>query len=179
MTTLEKVKQARSVQVALLLLAEAIDTLVAQQRDREAEWDEALTWDATPVRDPHDFTPLPDVRARVEGGEVVLPPASPERQAERERWARSVNLASFEPLMLPDDFYDAFAKGGPRWLYYQEGGRKLIMQMPEWTRRALVQDVAQDSTAEAQEIGADILKHDESMPQDAQIESKRAVRDAS
>lgn len=89
------------------------------------------------------------------GGVVNIPPPAPERQASRIAWAKAYNLADFSTL-APDEFYPAYGKGGPMWMY--AGNRDGVMQMPFGLRQAMISDVMQDSDAAAQEMARDILK---------------------
>jgi hypothetical protein len=91
-----------------------------------------------------------------EHGIVTVPPASEERQNTRRAWALQRNLGSAFLGMDDEEAADAFAKGGPVWLYY--GNRPAIMQMPDDWKRALVIDVEQDSPRLAQSLGRDVLK---------------------
>lgn len=94
---------------------------------------------------------------------VSLPPASPERQAERLRFAEDVlNLNETFPGLEDEGGLTAaecYAKGGPQWLYLgSKEGRDLIITLPPEWRRAMVEDIAQDSTQAAQEFARDVLK---------------------
>jgi hypothetical protein len=53
------------------------------------------------------------------------------------------------------EFNLAYAKGGPMWLYL--GDRDAIMAMPPEYRHRMVQDIEQDSPAQAQEVARDLL----------------------
>lgn len=103
------------------------------------------------------------VRTQIEGGDVVLPPASPERQAAREVFAETIKLWEFLPTLTDDEAVDAFMKGGARWLYY--GNRDAVMAMPIDARQFLVNDIMVDSPAEAHEVGRDILKAQDGVSQ--------------
>lgn len=87
---------------------------------------------------------------------VELPTPSPERQEDRRRLA--VGLGFHQFIDLPEaETVRAFTLGGPLWLYHYD--RDAVMNMPiEW-RMALVDDIAIDSPATAQEVGRDILKY--------------------
>lgn len=96
----------------------------------------------------------------IDGGSeltVEIPPASPERQAYRRRFAEQLNL--YEALTVkgvtPDEFLDAYAKGGPMWLYL--GDRDAIMTLPYGARVAMIEDIEQDAPVQAQEVGRDLL----------------------
>jgi hypothetical protein len=88
---------------------------------------------------------------------VDIPPASPERQEDRRRFARNGHLHSFlsQPALNEAEFEDAYAKGGPMWLYL--GDRDAIMAMPPEYRVLMVADIEEDSPAQAQEVARDLL----------------------
>lgn len=91
-----------------------------------------------------------------EHGVVHVPVVSAERQATRRAWAIQHELG---PQFLGMDLAeaaDAFAKGGPVWLYY--GNRPALMTMPPDWKRAMVHDLEEDSPIMAQSMGRDILK---------------------
>jgi hypothetical protein len=161
MTTVEAVKQCSTPREALLLLAAAIDELKAAGDP----WSEPLTWEQMSGEPPKDN------RAHIVNGDVVVKPVSPERQLERADFFVRARLDGYVPMLDADTAREAYVKGGPRWLYYTN--RDCIMQMPFELRQALVADVLIDSPSEADEIGRDILKYDESMPQAAQVEALR------
>jgi hypothetical protein len=91
-----------------------------------------------------------------EHGVVHLPTADPARQADRRSWAMQIKLGSSFLKMDDAEAAEAFAKGGPLWLYY--GNREAIMQMPPEWKRMLVLDVQEDSVHEAHAMGRDVLK---------------------
>lgn len=93
-------------------------------------------------------------------GEVEVVPPTPERERARREWAMTTGLHDFIPL-AEHEARDAFAKGGPMWLIL--GNRDAVMQMPYEARVWLVNDIAIDSEAEAQEVGRDILKQSDSV----------------
>jgi hypothetical protein len=163
----DQVKQCKTPQEALLVLAQAIDEL-SNTATAVDVWTAPLQWDL----EAETFA-RPDNRARNVNGDIVVDPVSSVRQDERYDFATDQKLFSFYgPGLSEPDFLDAYVKGGPRWLYYTN--RDAIMQMPMNLRAALVEDVLLDSHTEADEIGRDILKHDESMTEGAQVESQRA-----
>lgn len=91
------------------------------------------------------------------GDQIVttLPTPDLERQDARVRFAIDNQLWEFS-VLDNIEFRDAFAKGGPLWLYHT--GRDEVMAMPlEW-RRWMVEEIALDSPRTAQEVGRDILK---------------------
>ncbi len=212
MLTIEQVKQARTPQEALLLLATAIDHLHARIDELPSQSDawtqplwaasdpdpnvnfigaakEAVTAQAGKAaaiaaleakrateHDPAEIRAL-DAQIRlakdegqalppivpegnrpkitVEGIEVV--PVSQERQADRVTWALARGLEQFIGAgWSAADAAQAYAKGGPMWLY--QGNRDAVMSMPFNYRQELVREIALDSEADAQEAGRDILK---------------------
>lgn len=92
-----------------------------------------------------------------EDGIVDLPPPSPEKFSRRFHWALENKLGS-QFLGLDEDTLaaEAYAKGGPMWLYL--GNRAAVMQMPPEWRRGMVYDVQEDSPRQAQEFARDVLK---------------------
>jgi len=107
-----------------------------------------------------DVTPAQGVREVIEQVDdvatVVLPPASPERKAQRVKTAKQFRMAEYSPTLTEEQFLDAYAKGGPQWLYL--GAREAVMQMPMEARHRMVADLELDSPAAAQELARDILK---------------------
>lgn len=89
---------------------------------------------------------------------VDIPAASPERQAGRRFVATRDDFYSFlsTPGLTKEEFVEAYAKGGPMWLYL--GDRDAIMAMPPAWRQAMIQDIEQDAPLQAQEVARDILK---------------------
>jgi hypothetical protein len=210
----DQIKECRTPQEALLLLASEIDALRAEivvPLQPADPWEQPLQWDIAvePVEgefkravdiellgqqraddivevesllaaetDPDEQRALkaklwllrnpgrvkPEVaegqRATVEGDDLVVPPATPERMEARRNWARNLKLWEFISLDT-DDSVQMFAKGGPIWLY--EGNRDAVMAMPFVARQWLVDDIAKDSPAAAIEISRDILKQTQSV----------------
>jgi hypothetical protein len=96
-----------------------------------------------------------------EGGtsEVVFPKPSSEKYLVRSAFAKFQLKLHEYPEYFPNDgtvWEDVYAKGGPMWLYL--GNRALVMSLPEHIKRAMIEDVEQDSPKDANEMGADILK---------------------
>jgi hypothetical protein len=65
-------------------------------------------------------------------------------------------LNEFVPPLTAEQAADAYAKGGPMWLYI--GNRDAIFQMPEAWRSDMIDDIAVDSPAQAREVARDIFK---------------------
>ena len=105
-----------------------------------------------------EFTPgslRPTQAISVGANTVDLPVPTLQQQLDRADWAEQRKLWDFIPLD-EDETVKAFARGGPMWLYL--GNRDAVMAMPVEWRRELVEMVAEDSIAQSQEVGADILK---------------------
>ena len=107
-----------------------------------------------------DTAPNEGLRVKSTTGEgeitVDIPAASPERQHLRRSEAVARNYESFLEVPM-EGFLDAYAKGGPMWLYL--GDRDAIMAMPYEWRLEMVNDIEQDSPRQAQEVARDILKN--------------------
>jgi hypothetical protein len=97
---------------------------------------------------------------------VDLPPADAQRRAARRKLAEAVGLPGFFPNIFrtgqpAEDIIHAFEVGGPIWLNANgkfEGQPPVIMQMPVMVRRAMVEDVKQDSPRLAHEFAREVLK---------------------
>lgn len=105
-------------------------------------------------------------------GEVVVPPVSEERKDARAMWAYGIKLWEYIP-MEATAACEAFAKGGPMWLYL--ANRDAVMQMPYDARQWLVADIELDSPAEAQEVGRDILKSTQSVDKAITVQAIDAI----
>jgi hypothetical protein len=95
-------------------------------------------------------------RTRIDGDTVDLVPVSQERKDARYEWAIKHALHDFTPPLTEVGAAQAFAAGGPAWLY--EGNRAAIMMMPYEWRVWLVEELTRDSVTEGQEMARDILK---------------------
>lgn len=90
---------------------------------------------------------------------LTLPTPDAVRLMARREWAKTVRLGTLTDPPLDEEIAaDAYAKGGPLWLYH--GARELLMSFPRGVRAWMVTDVEQDSPRTAQELGRDILKGD-------------------
>ena len=105
-------------------------------------------------------------------GEVDIPPVAPERREARRVFAHQVRLWDYVP-MDADVAADTFAKGGPMWLYL--ANRDAVMQLPFAARQWLVEDIALDSQAQAQEVGRDILKSEDSVDKSITLDAIDAM----
>lgn len=171
----EGLKKCTTVQQALAYLANEIDGLAEMMNSspQPSPFEQHLEW-GQEIETPMVFVdvPAPDNRAVIDGDDVIVKPVSFEREDARHDFAASNRLSEFYgPSLSEEDFIIAYRKGGPRWLYYTN--RECVMQMPYELRRALVADVLLDSPSEADEIGRDILKFEESMEQGAQVDLQR------
>jgi hypothetical protein len=106
-----------------------------------------------------------------EDGIIEIPPPTPERIAKRMQWAAEVGLEAYmmngeaiKTAGAEAKLYANFGKVGPKGLYVTD--RLAIMQLPVEARRWLIEDMAIDDVAYAQNMGADILKSEDSMTQD-------------
>jgi hypothetical protein len=119
-----------------------------------------------------EFTPgnlRPTQAIQIPGhNEVELPVPTPEQVEARMRWAQRRKLHEFIPLSYTQAV-EAFAKGGPMWLYL--GNRDAVMAMPFEYRQELVRMVAEDSVPQSQEVGRDILKQTQSTDRSVTIEA--------
>lgn len=89
--------------------------------------------------------------------EVACRPVDQDRYVDRVTFAREIGLGpDCDPAILHEVAVEAFAKGGPSWLYNYD--RAFVVGMPTNWKQALVDDVEQDSLREAAELGRDILK---------------------
>lgn len=86
---------------------------------------------------------------------VSLKTPSAEKYERRHNFAEAMKLEEMIPLPA-DEAYDAYAKGGPLWLYL--GNRPVVMSLPYEWRQRMVMDVEEDSPRAAQEMARDILK---------------------
>ncbi len=182
MNLVDQIKQTcRTPQEAILLLAEAIDgvreLVAALPSSHPDPWEQPLEWGDVAADVCVDYSvEAADQRARVEGNEVIVPPASEERMEGRRRFAHAVQLWEFLAPMDEETTLDAFAKGGPLWLYHSN--RDAAMQLPYEARQWLCADIAKDSPEEAAEISRDILKASESVDMGSAIESFQRMVDA-
>lgn len=99
------------------------------------------------------------IRLTTDGDLVGLPAADEKRKAARRFWALSHSLHTYQSTgnaLTEHEMADAFAKGGPMWLYLYD--RDGVMRMADTARRDLIADLEHDSPAEAQQVARDILK---------------------
>jgi hypothetical protein len=154
--------QQRKVAALEAKLAEAIDP--DEVRSLEAQLRLA--------KEEHVRLDSPDVPAlESEDGIIEVPPPTPERIAKRMQWAATVKLEDYmmngEAIKAGNaepELYANFGKVGPKGLYIAD--RLAIMQLPVEARRWLIEDMAVDDQAYAQNMGADILKSEDSMTQE-------------
>jgi hypothetical protein len=171
MNTEAQVRSAKSPQEAMIVIAKALDRIEFLS-SRDTQW---VAWDNEPTIRDGDSVALRSAWLGHVGGEevvaeherrtqitateddtdVVIPAPSDEKKERRRQFERQ-NLKLSEFLGDSEDWSEAYAKGGPMWLYL--GNRELVMSMPDGVRTALVQDVIEDSPQDAHEMGRDILK---------------------
>jgi hypothetical protein len=150
MTTEQQVREARSPQEAMLAIAAALDRIEDALTQAPAEPDPWGGWQPEAVRG--------ELRTQVnvEDGvaEVTLPPVSEAKQNRRVEFARqNLHLGDLGDVVVMEL---AYAKGGPMWLYL--GNRQHVMELPPSVKRAMIEDVEEDSPADAHEMARDILK---------------------
>jgi hypothetical protein len=163
MNTEAQVRAAKNPQEALLAIAHALDEIL--ERDTPAPgWGQ---WDALPelAATLTDYRPLDESHQRaaevlgtgIEGdpSEVILKVPSTEKQILR-RLFEGQQLRLREHLGDGEDWTEAYAKGGPLWLYH--GNRDLVMSYPDHVKAAMIADVDEDSHQDAHEMSRDILK---------------------
>lgn len=130
-------------------------------------------------------TELPDSGIRpeitvTEGGVTLdVPPVGKERQDRRRRIATDIDISGYlstNGALTKEEAADAYARGGPMWLYTYD--RDAVLQMPLSWRKEMVQDIDEDNPALAHELGRDILKdRGPGDDMDTQIERQLQVRD--
>lgn len=127
----------------------------------------------------HVRLPSPDVVASVgeevigEGWASLAQPATPEQIAERMQWAAEVHLEEYmrtaEALKMArdaggsdvDELYAWFGRVGPRGLFTAD--HIACLQLPLEARRWLVEKMAEEDLVLGKDMGADLLKSEESM----------------
>lgn len=152
MTCEEEVLASKNPMQAILALARALDRLVADRAAGDdggwGEWPAAMV-EAVAVEHAAEIIQHGDTAT------VELPSVSLERYHARWSFAKST-LKLDEALGDGEDWFDAYATGGPMWLYL--GNRDLVMSYPVETRRAMIEDVELDSPQDAADMARDILK---------------------
>lgn len=93
----------------------------------------------------------PDVGLR----EVAAAPVSEEKAYRRAKFAEV--FLELDQNFRQDGLTDAYAKGGPAWLYSTSSGRKFILGLPYHVRQAMVNDIEEDSPSAAAEFARDVL----------------------
>ena len=96
-------------------------------------------------------------RVSTDGTIKDLPVPDAGRMLVRRQWAQKYRLWEFfSPQRDEAEVTEAYAKGGPLWLYHSN--RELCLELPIAARQMMVSDIDQDSVQEAREIGRDLLK---------------------
>jgi len=151
MTIEREVADAASPKEALLVIARALDTLMAPiPADPWQDWDQAVDDVVNAAVDRSVALTTTETTAEVE-----IPPPSIEKQQARGMF-ESLHLRLHEHLGHSENWNHAYAIGGPMWLYL--GNRDLVMTLPDQIKQALIEDVLEDSPQDAHEMGRDILK---------------------
>lgn len=160
-STEQWVRAAKNPQEALVAIALALDRIEAGLVVRaEAvswlqDWNESGEVSSSPPSVTAFMNEMADARTELDGEDIVIPGPS-DAKMERRIDFEGKYLKLHEYLEGDEDWTEAYAKGGPRWLYY--GNRDLVMSYPEWTRQQMIMDIEEDSPEEAHEIGRDLLK---------------------
>lgn len=150
----EQVREAPSPQAALIVIAQALDTLLYLNQhaaEQQAAADAAWGWDAPPQ------TARALLSITEHENEVtvdIAPVTDPIRLEQRRALAHAMDLDTNLPNV--ENAIDVYEKGGPLWLY--TGNREFVMSLPYEMRRMMVQDVEQDNVTTAHEMGRDLLK---------------------
>lgn len=161
MSYAEQVKNAASPQLALLAVAEGIDTILAALATQAEARVAVDPWGEWTNHDTHVALnrELQERVYSVEGDEedtvVQIPGASEHKKEQRRQLAVAMDLAEHMDLD-GEDPVEVYAKGGPVWLYHND--RDFIMSLPIEMRTVMVADVDEDDHNEAHELSKDILK---------------------
>jgi hypothetical protein len=172
-STEQQVRAATSPQEAILVLAKALDRALQgiaeihtnlQYGKADNAWDQ-IGW-SEPIDHSSEWLMTAQDQAKsndravevIENGDttdiVLRTPSEEKMQRRREFEAQHLRLS--ETLGDAEDWNEAYAKGGPMWLYI--GNRELVMSYPEQVRSLMIEDVIEDSPKDAHEMGADLLK---------------------
>lgn len=150
MNTEAAVRAAKNPQEAMLALATSLDALRELVTHLNVPTDElALEWTPDQAEQRTRITTTDD------SADIEIPPPNEERLEQR-RIFEQQQLRLGEHLGTSEDWTEAYAKGGPMWLYL--GNRDLVMSYPESIRAAMVEDVIATSPLDAEEMGRDVLK---------------------
>jgi hypothetical protein len=135
-----------------VIIARAIDQLMEQVPAAPAP-DPWGTWAAPEPRPKENRV---TVKQQDDASEVIIPPVSEHKQELRRKFEQSV-LKLESVLGDGADWTEAYARGGPLWLYH--ANRDLVMSYPRSTRAAMVADVEEESPEDAQLMSIDVLKY--------------------
>ncbi|MGZ6584283.1 MAG: hypothetical protein ACXVHX_08090 [Solirubrobacteraceae bacterium] len=175
MSYVDRVQRAGSPREAILGLAAALDELLGRIEKLEAG---SGGWDSWGDEEPH-YAPDPptgespaalEARIAAQHAEALqamsnsdprvieLPPPSAEKMERRRMLERQqLKLAqALGPEGEGVDWTEAYAKGGPWWLYAER--RDLVMGYDDSVRRMMVADVEEDDPRVAYEMALDVLK---------------------
>lgn len=147
--SLDNAKEIAAVEVAIAAATDPEDARALEARLRLLKDDGR----ALDINAPAGL--MPTVEESADSATLVIPAPSKAKKDRRLALAHEWKLHEFLPLT---DFEaaDAYAKGGPQWLYGYD--RDAVMQMPYAYRQAMVEDVLEDSPRAAHEMARDILK---------------------
>lgn len=163
MTLLEQVQQAKTPRAAIMLLAQAIDELLAQPD----EWDEWAELEKESA--PAEPTASNSIQVKQGDGqaEVVLPTPSVEKQLKRAtfadqqiklgEYAKNANEWPDEPEGGLESWTDVYSIAGPYWLYTVD--REFVMSLNRTARTAMIEDIEEDDPETARIVARDILKY--------------------
>lgn len=180
MSTADKVRAARSAQEAMLVLAEALDTVLEELAATPQSHDPWGEWPGTPAEFTETLRTETDAALReskaefearierqhqealaamanTEAREIELPPASADKQERRRLLARQqLKLNDVLPGADITDWNETYVKGGPVWLYNAD--REVLMSFDYPVRQQMIADVEEDNPQLAYEMSLDILK---------------------
>jgi len=177
MTIVEQLKQTKSVNEALLLLAREIDALKERSDgilDTAISWDEEVNPSAFTAQEASDFQM--SINDDATNKVVKVTPALP---AQTERRKQYVHQLGFEHLTgqpgvegTQEELEAAFIVAGPQWLY--DSNREYVMGLGSDVRRQMCEDLylnpdLQDYT---NRMARDLMMHRELDPIDTHGDSR-------
>lgn len=165
----DAVRGTKNPQEALLVIAEALDQVLArleelaEQPKADDGWGKWSMDDEVQAAFEKPDEPAFDIVIGEGVTEISFKAPSEEKLARRRLFAEAVLQLQEQGLEQYgiDDPFDTYAKGGPLWLYH--GNRELFMQYSPEVRAAMVMDVEEDDKREAHEMSRDVLKDEEGL----------------